>query len=104
MTIIKLTSSGKAVQVVTDNGEVYQTSVNFVQGLLMGKCKAGFITTKRMPFNVSPDKFKPSEVYDPQGTFKGNASKTLTSSNDAYSKKVVDSNKKMNIFKDKMVW
>ena len=104
MTIIKLTSTGKAVQVITDEGEVFQTSVNFLMGLLMGKAKAGFITTKRMPFMSAPDRFAPSELYDPGGLFIGNSSKTLTSTNDALSVKMREKNEKKKSFQDKMVW
>ena len=90
MTILKLTKSGKAVQVIDDDGRVYITSVNFVQGLLMGKSKFGFIKTKRLPFNVSKDRFEPSELYDPDGIYKGNAAKTfekVTTTNDPLSVK-----------------
>jgi len=104
MTVLKLTGSGKAVQVITDNGEVYQTSVNFIQGLLMGKAKGNFITTKRMPFNVAPTRFAPSELYDPEGKFEGNAAKTLTTTNDALSVKVKKEKEESSVFEDANVW
>jgi hypothetical protein len=67
MTVIKLTKSRKAVQVITDEGKVYQTSVNSLAFLLGGKARGDFITTVRMPFNVSPDRYKPSEVWTDGG-------------------------------------
>lgn len=104
MTIIKLNSSGKAVQVITDNGEIYQTSVVFLQGLLMGKAKGNFITTSRLPYNVSPTRFKPSILWDPQGIFKGDAAKTLTTTNDSLSQKSLKTNEKKKVFKDVNIW
>lgn len=104
MTVIKLTKSGKAVQVITDEGHVYQTSVNSVTYLLAGKAKGGFITTKRMPWDVAPERFAPSELYDPNGVFAGNAGKTLTTANDALSQKAAESKKVKKLYEDKKVW
>ena len=107
MTVIRLTESGKAVQVITDEGEVFQTSVNSVQFLLMGKAKGNFITTSRMIYNVAPDRFKPSQLYDPKGVFAGNAAKTLepvTTGNDALSVKARASNESAKAYEDKPVW
>jgi len=108
MTILKINKSGKSVQIITDEGKVYQTSVVFLQGLLMGKSKCGFITTSRLPFNVAPDRFKPSILWDPQGIFKGDAAKTLdgplTTTNDALSVGVRKANEQKKVFEDKKVW
>jgi len=104
MTVLKLTSSGKAVQIITDDGYVYQTSVVFLQGLLMGKAKGNFITTCRLPFNVAPDRFKPSALYDPKGLFKGDAAKTLTTTNDSLSIKDRAAKETKKGFEDKAVW
>lgn len=109
MTIIRLTSSGRAIQVVTDEGYVYQTSTTFLQGLLWGKAKGNFITTNRMPFNVAPDRFKPSELYDPDGKFQGEARKTLdrnntTTTNDAISVKTRKEKEVKKGYVDKKVW
>jgi len=106
MTVVKLSKSGKAIQIYTDEGKVYQTSVVFMQGLMMGKSKGGFITTVRLPFNVAPDRFKPSEVWDPDGVFKGDAAKTLdlNTSNDALSVGVRKNNEQKKVFTDKKVW
>ena len=67
MTVIKLTKSKKAVQIITDEGLIYQTSVNSLTYLLQGKAKGDFITTIRLPFNASPDRYKPSEVWTDNG-------------------------------------
>jgi hypothetical protein len=103
MTVVKLSKSKKAIQIITDDGKVYQTSVVFMQGLLMGKSKSGFITTVRLPFNVAADRFAPSEVWDPDGIFKGDAAKTLTTTDDALSVKVRKKSEVKKGFVDKKV-
>lgn len=67
MSVIKLTSSKKAIQVVDDEGRVYGTSTAYLQSLLAGTLKNGYILLKRMPFNVAPDRFKKSELWVPEG-------------------------------------
>ena len=104
ITVVKLNKSGKAVQIITDEGQVYQTSVVFLQGLLMGKAKGNFITTSRLPFNVAPGRFKPSILWDPNGVFKGDAAKTLTTTNDAFSVKETKKNEQKKMFEDIKVW
>ena len=69
MTVIKLTQSGKGVQVIDDFGNVYNTSVNSIHYLLSGQAKGGFITTRRMLNPTAPDRFKPSEIWDPNGIY-----------------------------------
>jgi hypothetical protein len=107
VTVLKLTSSGKAIQVVDDFGNVYQTSVNSIHFLLSGKAKGGFITTNRMPYKVAADRFKPSEVWVPDGvdprTLEGPAGSELTASGDAYSKKDREQKKEVKQFEDKKV-
>jgi hypothetical protein len=92
------------VQIIDDDGRVYQTSVVFLQGLLMGKAKGNFVMTSRLPFNVAPDRFKPSKLYDPDGVFEGNAAKTLTVNNDGLSKASIKNNEVKKVFEDKAVW
>jgi len=104
MTVLKLTSSGKAVQIIDDEGRVYQTSVVFLQGLLMGKAKGNFVTTSRLPFNVAPGRFKPSILYDPEGVFQGDAAKTLSTTNDSISVKTRKDKENKEMFEDKPVW
>lgn len=77
VTVIKLNKSGKAILIIDDEGRMYQTSVVFMLGLLNGKSKHGFITTSRLPFNSAPGRFKPSELWDPNGLFQGDNAKTL---------------------------
>lgn len=107
MTIIKKSSSGKGVVVVDDDGRVYTTSLNYLMGMLNGKSEHGFILMARMPMNASPDRYKKSEVYDPNGVFKGDCAKTLEpikSGEDGMSNKSRDERVRKEAFKDKKVW
>lgn len=104
MTVLKLSESKKALMIITDDGTVYFTSVAFLTGLLNGKSKTGFITTKRLPNKVSTDRFKPSELWDPNGVYKGDAAQSLTTGNDGLSKKSIEEKKEKVMFEDKDVW
>jgi len=106
VTVLKLTKSKKAVQIITDDGKVYQTSVNSVLFLLNGRSKEGFITTIRLPINASPDRFKPSELYDPNGLFKGDAVKSLepSASEDVFSPKYKKEMEQKTAYEDKTIW
>ena len=102
--VAKITKSKKQIQFITDEGYVFATSVVFLQGLMMGKSKAGFVLLSRMPFNVAPGRFKESPVWDPDGIFQGEAAKTLTTNNDALSNKVRDEKAVKKAFVDKKIW
>jgi len=102
--VAKITKSKKQIQFITDSGEVFATSVVFLQGLLMGKSKSGFVLLSRLPFNVSPDRFKKSPLYDPDGVFQGDAAKTLKMSEDALSPKAIKAKEVKKGFTDKKVW
>lgn len=104
MTVLKLSSSKKSIIIYDDDGRAYVTSVAFVQGLIMGKSPTGFVMTKRLPFNIAKDRFKPSELFDPDGVFEGDAAKTLTTNNDALSVQVREEKQETEAFTDKSVW
>jgi hypothetical protein len=104
MTVLKLSKNKKSVLIYDDEGRCYVTSVVYLQGLLMGKSRTGFVMTKRLPFNASPGRFKPSELYDPEGIFKGDAAKTLTTANDALSVKEQKKKESKKAYTDVMVW
>ena len=65
MTVIKLTKSGKSIQVIDDDGRVYGTSIAYMTSLLNGTLKKGWILMARMPFDASPDRFQKSELWIP---------------------------------------
>jgi len=108
MTILKLTSSGKAIQVVDDFGNVYQTSLNSIHYLLGGKSKGNFITTKRLPFKVAPDRYKPSELWLPDGvdprTYESPDGGELTTTTDAFSVKDRKDKQEVKGYSDKNIW
>lgn len=63
MAAIKITSNGKAIQFIDDDGRVFQTSV-YDYGLLLNGQKK-FITPIRLPHDVSPQRFPPSKLWNP---------------------------------------
>ena len=65
--MIKLSKSGKQVQVITDEGHVFATSKAYLISLLNQTLKMDWVLLKRLPFNVSPDRFKKSEIWIPEG-------------------------------------
>ena len=103
--IVKLSSSGKAVQVVDDEGCVFQTSVEFFRGLLDGRSPSGFVLLTRLPFRVAVNRYKPSPVFNPVSGEKEVA--VLDESrvgSDAQSRLVTERKKLVRGFMDKKVW
>jgi hypothetical protein len=62
MAAIKLTTSGKAIHFIDDEGRVFQTSLYDYSLLVAGKKK--FITPVLLPHGVSPKRFPPSPLYN----------------------------------------
>ena len=70
MGVVKLTASKKAVQFITDEGWVYQTSVLFLQSLLNGGQKTGILKMVKLPNPISTERFEKSEIWNaPKITF-----------------------------------
>jgi len=67
MAIMKLTKSGKGLLFIDDDGRVYNTSINYLLGLINGRAKYSIVTLSRLPFDVPSDKFPKSPVYNPDG-------------------------------------
>jgi hypothetical protein len=63
MTVIKLTSSKKAIIVVDDDGNSFITSLHYWNELLRGNNKQGFLLMQRLPDKVSDSRFKKSPDY-----------------------------------------
>ena len=107
MTIIKLSSSGKQLQVVDDFGNVYATSLVYAKMLLDNKLPKPFILCSRLPNKVSASRFGLSPVWNPDNRpvaelVPGTSGEII--SKDSFSNEVRDSNKvKVNI-EDKVVW
>jgi hypothetical protein len=94
MAVAKVTSSKKAVQFITDEGHVFQTSLVFMTQLLAGQVKGDFVLLTRMPFDVSPDRFKKSPVYN-KGMVGVDSTKT---NSDSFSVKAKEETKQSNIY------
>jgi hypothetical protein len=79
MTVIKLTSSKKAILVIDDDGNSFITSLHYWNELLRGNNKQGFLLMQRLPEKVSDSRFKRSPEY-------GNKPEPVAPSGDALSK------------------
>lgn len=104
MAIVKLSSSKKSVQFIDDSGNVFFSSVNYLLGLLNGKAPTGFIYLKRLPIPISMSRFKPSEVWDPDGIVNSKTLEPVTLSNDGLNANRIKEKDKKEMFKDKVVW
>lgn len=108
MAVVKVTASKKGVQFIDEEGNVFGTSVAYLQSLLAGTLKTGFILLQRMPFQVHPDRFAKSPVWDNNGKInvalarqEGTPSGTV---DDAFSVIKRKENKEVKVFEDKKVW
>lgn len=104
MAIIKLSSSKKSVQFVDEQGNVFFTSVNYLLGLLNGKSPTGFIQLKRLPVPIAMGRFKPSEVYDPNGILNSKTLEPVNFSTDGLGAKRIKEAEKKEAMIDKLVW
>jgi hypothetical protein len=102
--IIKISKSGKAFQVVDDNGIVYQTSVYIAKMLLEGTVNGGWVLLSMLPEKVSADRFPKSPLYMPEGMSADDVSAEVTrASQDAYSEKRAKDNTSKDAYKDKQI-
>ena len=107
LTILKITKSGKGIQIIDDDGRVFGTSLAYVQSLLSGTLKKKWILFQRMPFDVAPDRFKKSELWIPEGADKAYLEKQkelkdakLSTNSDVFSKPRQEENKQRKAYKD----
>lgn len=63
MAIVKLTSSGKAIQFIDDDNNIYQIAKSYLIPLLMGTSKYKIATMSRMPYKAPEGRFPKSEVW-----------------------------------------
>jgi len=84
MAIIKETSSGKGVQFVDDDGNVFMTSKSYLLKYLNGESKAFFLLLTRMPIPIDVSKFKKSPVLGEDVGHHGAVDKSKI--NDAWSR------------------
>lgn len=93
MTTLKLSKSGKALQIICDinagPGVVYQISTSLLYKLLLQQLHGNYLTTTRLPFLSDPQRFKEAELYNPSGVEVERPTNWVekTSNNDIFSKK-----------------
>ena len=109
MTVLKLSKSGKQLQIIDDFGNVYGISVFAARWLLDGKVKFGHSVAQRLPFKVSPERFGVSPLWNPEGSTEvPNISippdSGITLNNDAFSYKSLKKEEDNKKYTDKEVW
>jgi len=105
MAVVKLSKSGKQVQFIDEEGNMFVTSSTFIAGLLQNRSKFGFVLLSRFPLKVSKDRFKPSPIWDPGGLLeKQEKYDKLTTGNDSISQKTLKGQEEKKQFIDKKVW
>ena len=102
MTVVKLSASGKQFQVFDDDGNVFVTSITFLNSLLAGSSRKNFLLLSRLPDRVSTSRFKKSPVWYPSGYKESVVGGSVV--DDSLSKRVLDSKKEERMFKDESVW
>lgn len=105
--IIKLSSSGKQLQVIDDDGNVFGTSVLFLKGLLEKRAPRNFVLMTKMPFKVAKNRFAPSPVYNPDTKEKELVEDNIDeerTDKDAFSPHITKKVKDKKAFEDKEVW
>lgn len=95
---MKLSQSGKAVQVILDDGTVYCSSASIVMSLISGKIKP-FVVMSEMPLRTVPGKFPRSQVWSPDGT----KIEAYAGVKDVFSLKAKQQQQQHNAFEDKSV-
>ena len=103
MTVIKMSGKGNSLLVITDDGEVYITSLAYIKSLIDGKLKMDFILMNRLPQNMAPDRFKKSPTHDPNNLL-GKTNQDASIKNDAFSSKFRNNLAEKQSFTDKVVW
>ena len=105
MAVAKLTGSKKGLLFIDDEGNIFNTSVNFIMGLINGKAKHDFVLLSRLPNKAAEGRFKKSPLYDPDGKYHEKTfEKSTTLANDGLSKVERDKTEVKKSFKDKKVW
>ena len=105
MAVVKLSSSGKQLQFIDDEGNMFVTSAAFVMGLMQNRSKHGFLLLSRYPNKISKDRFKQSPLWDPSGLAANNEQhENVNQSSDGLSIKSRKEQEEVKQFKDKKVW
>jgi len=102
MAVVKLSSSGKQLQFIDDEGNIFVTSASFVMGLMQGRSKYSFLLLNRFPNKVAKGRFKQSPLYDPSGLAAANEKHSTNV--DSFSSKELKAGKAVKSYTDKKVW
>jgi hypothetical protein len=62
-----MSKSGKQVQFIDNQGNVFVTSTNYLASILMGTLQKEMIILAQLPLGVHPGRYPKSPMYDPQG-------------------------------------
>lgn len=105
MTVLKLSKSGKQLQVVTDEGVVFGCSIKLYDWLLKNPTR--FVLMTRFEMCVSPGRFARSPVWTSDGRIVNDDNKVVRSytsqSEDGLSKNFLDKKLDKKGYTDKMV-
>ena len=63
MAVLKKSSTGRSLQFITDEGQVYQLSKSLFDLVVADKIRGDFVVLTRMEHGVSASKFPQSPVY-----------------------------------------
>ena len=88
MAVVKLSKSGKQVQFIDDDGNMFVTSKAFLNSLLNGSSKYPIVSMMRFPMKVQSWRFTKSKIYNPNGMY-DEMIKDMDTGEDALSAKVV---------------
>jgi hypothetical protein len=108
MGVVKLTSSKKGVQFITDDGVVYQTSVLWLVKLLEEGNAHRVLLLSRFPGRVASNRFKESPVFYANGVVsdevKQDNNEVPSQGSDAFSHKAAKEREVSKSYVDKVVW
>jgi len=96
---MKISSSGKQIQIIDDDGNVFGTSFLYTQTMLNEKNPEKFILMTRLPFKVASDRFKKSPLWE-GNTKRELTPEELTTGNDSLSVKQREDMKQKSTYTD----
>ena len=102
MAVVKLSSSLKQVQFISDDGSVFVTSRKFLEGLLGGNNPGRVLVLGLLPNKVSLDRFPKSVVWSPE--LKDESVSGVSVNRDVLSRKASEVREVKKGFVDKEVW
>lgn len=104
MAIVKLSATGKSVQFIDEEGNVFTTSMKYLQAYLDKEpwIKTPYLLLARLPLKVAPERFPLSYLYDPTG-MGVIQEEDVDRTNDMFSRKQHKDRQAVETYKDKDV-